>query len=165
VNVKRFALGCVSFAHSYLLCDAQALVICANQTGLFFERDTTLFGESFLQTLEPRAFYFYSTYRDQSSLYNLTQNNSLVNFDTGDLTFNYNQLFRTTRFAGGDRLDDANQVSLAVSTAFASKETGVERLRLSIGQIFYLRDREVTFYDNSLVDINSSISRENTRPK
>jgi LPS-assembly protein len=132
--------------------------------GLFFERDTTLFGGSYLQTLEPRAFYFYSAYRDHSSLYNLTEKNSLVNFDTGDLTFNYNQLFRTTRFAGGDRLDDANQVALAVSTAFASKETGVERLRVSVGQIIYLRDREVTFYDNSLVDSNSSIAGENTRP-
>jgi len=131
--------------------------------GLFFERDTTIFGSSFLQTLEPRAFYFYSAYRDQSALYNLTQNNSLVNFDTGDLTFNYNQLFRTTRFAGGDRLDDANQISLAVTTAFSSKETGIERLRVSVGQIFYAHDREVTVYDKSLLASDSAIAEENTR--
>jgi len=115
--------------------------------GLYFERDANVFGGDYLQTLEPRAFYFYSAYRNQDSLYNLTPNKSYVNFDTGDLTFNYNQLFRTTRFAGGDRLDDANQLSLAVSTAFSSKNTGVERLRMSIGQIFYNHDREVLVYN------------------
>jgi LPS-assembly protein len=115
--------------------------------GLYFERDANVFGGDYLQTLEPRAFYFYSAYKNQDSLYDLTQNKSYVNFDTGDLTFNYNQLFRTTRFAGGDRLDDANQLSLAVSTAFSSKNTGVERLRMSIGQIFYNHDREVLVYN------------------
>jgi LPS-assembly protein len=115
--------------------------------GLYFERDASVFGGNYLQTLEPRAFYFYSAYRNQDSLYKLTPNNSFVNFDTGDLTFNYNQLFRTTRFAGGDRLDDANQLSLAVSTAFSSQDTGAERLRMSFGQIFYFRDREVNIFD------------------
>ena len=131
--------------------------------GLFFERDTSLFGETYFQTLEPRVFYFYSNYEDQSSLYNLTTRNSPVNFDLGDLTFNYNQLFRTTRFSGGDRLDDANQVSLAVSTSFSSKETGIERFRLGVGQIFYKDDRRITTYDSVLADKNSSIVQDNVR--
>ncbi len=131
--------------------------------GLFFERDTMLFGKNYLQTLEPRMFYFYSDYRDQSSLYNLTNNKNPVNFDTSPLTFNYNQLFRTTRFAGGDRLDDANQVSLAVTTAFSSAKTGMERLRLSVGQIFYMRDREITTFDKSLSDENSSDVQDTKR--
>ncbi|RYY73182.1 MAG: LPS-assembly protein LptD [Gammaproteobacteria bacterium] len=131
--------------------------------GLFLERDISLFGETFFQTLEPRAFYFYSDYRNQSSLYNLTPTNSPINFDLSDLTFNYNQLFRRTRFSGGDRLDDANQISLAVSTSFSSKETGVERLRLGIGQIFYKDERRVTTYDRNLADPNSSIVQDNTR--
>lgn len=116
-------------------------------TGLYFEREANVFGGNYVQTLEPRAFYFYSAYRNQYSLFKLTPNKSFVNFDTGDLTFNYSQLFRTSRFAGGDRLDDANQLSLAVSTAFASQNTGAERLRMSIGQVFYFRDREVTIFD------------------
>ncbi len=119
--------------------------------GLYFERDTNVFGGNYVQTLEPRAFYFYSAYQNQDSLYKLTPNKSYVNFDSGDLTFNYNQLFRTTRFAGGDRLDDANQLSLAVSTAFSSKNTGIERLRMSIGQILYGRDRQVLIYDKDAV--------------
>lgn len=129
--------------------------------GLYFERDANVFGGNYLQTLEPRAFYFYSAYRNQDSLYGLTPNNSYVNFDTGDLTFNYNQLFRTTRFAGGDRLDDANQLSLSVSTAFSSRNTGAERLRMSIGQIFYARDREVMIFDKDTV--KSSVLEESRR--
>jgi len=131
-------------------------------TGLYLERDTKLFGKNYQQTLEPRAFYFFSGYNNQDSLYKLTPNQtSYVNFDTRDLTFNFNQLFRTTRFAGGDRLDDANQLSLAVSTAFTSQETGVERLRLSLGQIFYSENRRVIIYDRS--QINQSIIDESTR--
>lgn len=128
--------------------------------GLYFERDLS---NNYLQTLEPRAFYLYSGYKNQDSLYKLTPNQlSFVNFDTGDLTFNYNQLFRTTRFAGGDRLDDANQLSLGVSTAFSSKQTGIERLRMSIGQIFYAKDRQVLAYDPAQI-VDQSILEENTR--
>ena len=128
--------------------------------GLYFERDV---GNNYLQTLEPRAFYFYSDYKNHDSLYKLTANQkSFVNFDTGELTFNYNQLFRTTRFAGGDRLDDANQLSLGFSTAFSSKKTGVERLRMSIGQIFYAKDRQVLAYDPGQIN-NQGILDENTR--
>lgn len=118
-------------------------------TGLIFERNTNVFGGDYLQTFEPRVFYFYSQYTNQDSLYGLTAaaTNNLVNFDTSELTFNYNQLFRTTRFAGGDRLDDANQVSLAVSSAFISQATGVERLRVSLGEIFYGEDRRINIYD------------------
>ena len=37
-------------------------------SGLVFERDARYFGRAFLQTLEPRAFYTYTPYRDQSRL-------------------------------------------------------------------------------------------------
>jgi len=128
--------------------------------GLYFERDVS---NNFLQTLEPRAFYFYSGYTNQDSLYKLTANQaSFVNFDTSDLTFNYNQLFRTTRFAGGDRLDDANQLSIGISTAFSSKQTGIERLRMSIGQIFYAEDREVLAYDPDQL-ANTALLEESKR--
>ncbi|RYZ97707.1 MAG: LPS-assembly protein LptD, partial [Moraxellaceae bacterium] len=42
--------------------------------GLYFERDSNVFGGDYLQTLEPRAFYFYSAYKNQDSLYKLTPN-------------------------------------------------------------------------------------------
>lgn len=102
--------------------------------GLFFERPTELAGRSLLQTLEPRVYYLVSEYDDQS-----TQ----PDFDSAELTFSYNQLFRETRFSGRDRLDDANQVSLGLTTRYISDEDGREYLNASLGQIFYLRDRRV----------------------
>lgn len=112
-------------------------------TGLYFDRELAFAGSAYVQTLEPRLFYFYSDYQDHSDLYGLTSNNSFVNFDTAELTFNYNQLFRDTRFSGGDRLDDANQLTIGLSSAWIEQASGVERLRLSIGQIVYFDDREV----------------------
>lgn len=102
--------------------------------GLYFERPTKLAGRNLLQTLEPRVYYLVSEYDDQS-----TQ----PDFDSAELTFSYNQLFRETRFSGRDRLDDANQVSLGLTTRYISDDDGREYLNASIGQIFYLRDRRV----------------------
>ncbi len=102
--------------------------------GLFFERSTSLAGESLLQTLEPRAYYLISEYDDQSSQ---------PDFDSAELTFTYNQLFRDTRFSGRDRLDDANRLSLGLTTRYISAGDGREFLSASIGQIFYLSDRRV----------------------
>lgn len=128
-------------------------------TGLYFEREADVLGNDFIQTLEPRAFYFYSQYKSQDSLYGYAASDSYINFDTSEMLFNYNQMFRTTRFAGGDRIDDANQVSLALSSAFVSQSTGVERLRVSLGQTFYRDDRKVSAYHNSL-----HLPDDNTRP-
>jgi LPS-assembly protein len=77
--------------------------------GLFFERETRLAGRDVVQTLEPRVFYLYSQFDDQTAN---------PDFDSAELTFNYNQLFRDTRFSGRDRLDDANQLALGLTTRF-----------------------------------------------
>ena len=102
--------------------------------GLVFERATFLGGQGMTQTLEPRVFYLYSQYEQQ---------NDQPDFDSAELTFSYNQLFRDTRFSGHDRLDDANQVAIGLTTRFFADGDGRERLNASIGQIFYFRDREV----------------------
>lgn len=111
--------------------------------GLFFERDGRWFGSNYLQTFEPRVFYFYSDYRSHDDLYRITPDNRSVNFDSGELTFSYNQLFRTNRFSGGDRIEDANRVSVGLTSRFLSA-TGAERMSISLGQIYYLEDRRVT---------------------
>ncbi|ROS01545.1 LPS-assembly protein [Sinobacterium caligoides] len=119
--------------------------------GLFFERDLELFGGSFTQTLEPRVFYLYSQYQEQDE-------NPL--FDTAELTFSYNQLFRDTRFNGHDRIDDANQVSTGITTRFIDKATGVERASFSLGQINYFDDRKIGIseWNETDYDTNSSHS-------
>ncbi|MBN7797771.1 LPS-assembly protein LptD [Parahaliea mediterranea] len=102
--------------------------------GLYFERPTRFGDRGLLQTLEPRLYYLYSEYEDQRDQ---------PDFDSAELTFSYNQLFRETRFSGRDRLDDANQLSVGVTTRYISDEDGREHLNASLGQIFYFRDREV----------------------
>lgn len=109
-------------------------------TGLVFERNT----DSYLQTLEPRMFYLYRDYENQDALFGLTTGDSLVNFDTSELLFTYDQLFRDSRFSGGDRIDDAHQVTFGASTRYIENLSGIERLKLSIGEIFYLEDPEIT---------------------
>jgi LPS-assembly protein len=65
-------------------------------------------------------------------------------FDTGNFDFNFSQLFRENRFTGADRVGDANQLSIALTSRWLASSTGEEYLRFDIGQIRYFRDREVT---------------------
>ncbi|WP_172676683.1 LPS-assembly protein LptD [Marinagarivorans algicola] len=105
-------------------------------SGLIFEH------ASGRQSLEPRLFYFFRQYTDHSSLLNVTYDNQSVNFDTSPLTFSYNQLFRPHRFTGGDRLDDANQMTLGLTHRYL-RENGQPLWDISVGQLFYFDDRKV----------------------
>lgn len=102
-------------------------------SGLVFERDTTLGGRAMTQTLEPRLFYVNTPYRDQSAV---------PRFDTDIATFGFSQLFRENRFVGADRIGDANQMTVALVSRFL-ESSGAERLRLAFGQRFYFRDQRV----------------------
>jgi len=104
-------------------------------TGMFFERDWAIGDGGFLQTLEPRLYYLYVPFKNQSDL---------PVFDTGTFDFDFSQLFRDNRFSGADRVGDANQLSLALTSRWLAGDTGEEYLRFDIGQIRYFRDREVT---------------------
>ena len=102
--------------------------------GLIFERDSSWFGRAATQTLEPRLYYLYAPYEDQTDI---------PDFDTSDLELSYINLFKDNRFIGGDRVGDANQVAFGITSRWLEKDTGLERLRASIGQLFYFKDREV----------------------
>ncbi|OLB29404.1 MAG: hypothetical protein AUH01_04505 [Acidobacteria bacterium 13_2_20CM_56_17] len=100
------------------------------------ERDFEFGGAAYLQTLEPRLFYLYIPERDQ---------NAIPLFDTGRYDISFSRLFREDRFSGPDRVGDANQVTLALTSRFISRDSGVEHLRASVGQIIiYFEDRNVT---------------------
>ncbi len=103
--------------------------------GLFFDRPLQALGQEWTQTLEPRLYYLYQQYRDQSEL---------PRFDVTALNFSFSQLFRDNRFAGIDRIGDANQLSVAVTSRFLRADNGRERLRANLGQILYFDDRRVT---------------------
>ncbi|MEZ5524834.1 MAG: LPS-assembly protein LptD [Pseudomonadales bacterium] len=104
-------------------------------SGLFFERDTSWFSTPLTQTFEPRLFYL-KVPEEKNQL-------EIPDFDSGELDFSYNQLFRENRFVGGDRVGDADQVSLGLTSRFIETD-GFERARASIGQIYYNEDRRVT---------------------
>ena len=106
--------------------------ILSADAGLFFERFNTTDGS--LLTLEPRIFYLYV---DRSS------QDALPVFDSAALDFNFSQLFRENSFSGGDRINDANQLSVAFSSRLLDR-TGREKFQASIGQILYFQDRTVT---------------------
>jgi len=101
-------------------------------SGLVFERSMSRSG--FTQTLEPRLFYLFSDFEDQSQL---------PLFDTSEMSFSFNQLFREDRFSGGDRVADADQLTVAITSRVLDAE-GRERMRASLGQIQYFEDRRVS---------------------
>jgi LPS-assembly protein len=102
--------------------------------GLIFERDVNLFGSSYTQTLEPRVYYLRVPYRNQDDL---------PLFDTQRLTFDFWQLFTTNSYSGADRQEDANNLSLALTTRLLD-DNGVEKLSASLGQIRYFDPQQVT---------------------
>jgi len=106
-------------------------------SGLYFDRNTQLFGKDFRQTLEPRAFYLYVPEEDQTDI---------PIFDSGESSFSYASLWRENRFSGKDRIGDENKLSLGVTSRWV-EPNGFERQRFSIGQAFYFEDRRVTMPD------------------
>jgi LPS-assembly protein len=96
-------------------------------TGLVFERESGSDGQR-TQTLEPRMVYSYVPYRNQ---------NELPIFDTGEPDFNMVQLWRTNRFVGDDRIGDANQLALGMTTRLFNQNTGTQYMSATIGQIRY----------------------------
>ncbi|MFN4236317.1 MAG: LPS-assembly protein LptD [Vogesella sp.] len=113
----------------------RSLPVTSVDSGLVFEREDSLHGRSMTQTLEPRLYYVYIPSKDQSAL---------PNFDTSENDFNFAQLFTENRFSGYDRINAANQVTAAVTSRMLDKENGQERLRLAIGQRFYLNKRDTS---------------------
>jgi LPS-assembly protein len=96
-------------------------------TGLVFEREAGSQGQR-TQTLEPRLVYSYVPYRNQ---------NELPIFDSGLPDLNLTELFRTNRYVGSDRIGDANQLALAVTTRLFDTVSGTQYLSATIGQIRY----------------------------
>jgi len=125
----------------------RTLPILSLDSGLFFERDLNFMG-GLIQTLEPRAYYLYVPYENQDDI---------PIFDSSEYDFSYNQLFRDNRFSGADRIGDANQLTLAVTSRFIESNTGKERLRASIGTIVYFDDLDVRLNPTS-----NSISKDSS---
>ncbi len=104
-------------------------------SGLVFERDAQFFGHSFRQTLEPRAFYVYTPFRNQ---------NQLPIYDTGANDYNFASIYTENAYVGHDRIADNNLLTLGVTTRFLDPVTGAEDARFGIAQRFRFADQNVT---------------------
>jgi len=116
--------------------NSRVLPIMSLDSGMTFDRDTTFFGKPATQTLEPRAYYLKVPYRDQSQF---------PVYDTTLADFNFSQAFQENIYAGGwDRIANANQATLALSTRWMDQETGFERFSFGVAQRYYFEDQMVT---------------------
>jgi LPS-assembly protein len=114
---------------------SRTLPITSVDTGLLFERPAGSRNQRRL-TLEPRVMYLEVPYRAQDQL---------PVFDTAvpDL-INTVQLFRTNRYVGADRVSDANQLSLGLTSRLLDAQNGRQFIAGTIGQIYYFEPPRVT---------------------
>ena len=101
--------------------------------GLVFERQAGSRGQRRM-TLEPRALYLYTPFREQSTL---------PLFDTGLPDLNLVQLFRANRYVGADRVNDANQIAFGLTSRLFNANSGAQYLSTSFGQIYYFEKPRV----------------------
>ncbi|MBP6020638.1 MAG: LPS-assembly protein LptD [Burkholderiaceae bacterium] len=121
---------------------SRVLPIMSVDSGMTFERPTTLFGNDSIQTLEPRVYYLKVPYKDQSQI---------PLYDTSIATFNFAQAFDENIFSGGwDRISNADQLTVGLTTRWLDEDTGFERLSLSAAQRLYFEDQKVALGQEKL---------------
>lgn len=103
-------------------------------SGLVLERPASYFGRNFVQTLEPRAFYVYTPFREQ---------NHLPNYDSGLNDFNFATIYTENAFGGHDRIADNNLLTLGATTRLLDPETGAEAAKFAIAQRLRFKDQRV----------------------
>jgi LPS-assembly protein len=103
-------------------------------SGLVFERETRWFGRDVLQTLEPRAFYVRTPYKNQDML---------PVYDSGATDFNLSTIYSENSYVGHDRLVDNDSLTLGVNSRFFDASNGAEMLRLGVAQRIRFSDQQV----------------------
>jgi LPS-assembly protein len=111
-----------------------------------FDRSTAFFGRSYRQTLEPRLYYVRIPFERQDDL---------PLFDTSQADFNLAQIFTENQFTGWDRINDADQITAAVTSRLLDPASGAEWVRATLGQRYYFKEQEVTL-DNQVRSSNRS---------
>lgn len=110
------------------------LPILSVDSGLLFERAARPFGDTpYVQTIEPRAYFVYIPYQDQSNI---------PNFDTDVRQFNALSIFQENAFTSVDKINNAHALTLALTSRWIAQDTGAERLRVTLaGRIHFNRSR------------------------
>ncbi|MBI2226680.1 MAG: LPS-assembly protein LptD, partial [Betaproteobacteria bacterium] len=132
LHLTRYDLDSTTTATANL---NRAVPVVSAESGVVFERGTDFYGHSLLQTLEPKIHYVYIPTRTQ---------NQLPNFDSAQQDINFATLYSENQFSGSDRINDANQITMGVTSRLLHQDTGVERLRVGVAQRYYFKSQEVT---------------------
>lgn len=119
---------------------------------LVFQRPVKYAGSAYRQTLEPRIQYLYAPAVQQSDI---------PLFDTSLPIYTELQLFRLNRFSGADRVGDANQISLGLTSRLLAPASGLEHLRFDIGQTYALRLHAVCLSSDCRYDL---LARQHRSP-
>lgn len=112
--------------------DTRAIPIFSLDSGLYFDRDMRVVKNRYTQTLEPRLYYVYIPHHDQQRI---------PIFDTTLSDLNLSTLFTENQFTGGDRINDANQITLALTSRLIDQKTGIQRLAATLAERFYYTDQ------------------------
>jgi len=115
-------------------------------SGVYLDRNINVLSQNFTNTLEPRLFYVYIPYKDQSLL---------PNFDTGLADLNMQTLFYENQYNGQDRINDANQLTASLTSKILDRN-GKERLSAIIAQRYYFEDRRI--FGNDLLEAKKANS-------
>lgn len=126
---------------------SRTLPIVSLDGGLYFDRDFKIASRAYTQTIEPRIFYTYIPYSNQAKL---------PVFDSSLYDLNFSTLFNENQYTGNDRINNANQVSLSLTTRLIESSSGVQRLSASIGQRYYFADQKVALPGETLNTSNNS---------
>ncbi len=103
-------------------------------SGLYFDQNISLGEHAYLNTFEPRFFYLYVPFVDQ---------NKYPNFDSEILPFTFAQLFDVNRFTSYDRLENANQISLGLTSRLLNAANTSQKLKLDFGFSYYFEPPHV----------------------
>jgi LPS-assembly protein len=107
---------------------------------LVLERNASLWGQSFTQTLEPRLYYVNTPYVYQGYL---------PNYDSGANDFNFASIFSDNAFAGQDRIADNNLLTAGVTTRLLNPVTGAETAKFALAQRLRFANQQVTLPNGS----------------
>ncbi len=121
----------------------RGLPISSLDSGLYFDRPTSLGGSAYTQTFEPRIYYLYIPQNNQSNL---------PIFDTATATYNMNQLFSENRFSGFDRVNSANDITIGTTTRLINDSNGNEFMNLGVGYRYYVTPQNNFLYGNQTQD-------------
>jgi LPS-assembly protein len=113
---------------------SRILPIASVDSGLFLERGFDLAGIPHVHTLEPRLYYLYIPDDRQDDI---------PVFDSSIFNQSYSTLFRENRFTSIDRMGDANQFALGITSRLINRNNGEELGYIRIGEQYFLSDQDV----------------------